>query len=135
MVSSLGLTNPGIQSSEYQRSAQGVNNAEDLLEAHSGLASLQIDDETHPHSCGQRKIRLGQAHALPGIAQRGTQRLGIGNGGHGWIVIKFPFGKLCSNYSSAASEVYRSGIKKVVTRAMHIKSPDREIMGGRNNDF
>ena len=43
---------------------EGIDHAEHLLQAHRGLAGLQIDHEAHAHPGGQGQIGLRQAQLL-----------------------------------------------------------------------
>jgi hypothetical protein len=95
-----GMNRLGTQTAQHQRSAQGINDPQHLRQSHRGLSGFELDNETHAHTGGKRKLRLGQAQAFPGCSQRGTQRLSCGNGGHGWQQ-NFLFGQLLSSISQS----------------------------------
>jgi hypothetical protein len=49
----LYLRGLGVQARQCQRSAQGVNDSQDLLKSHRVFATLQVNDETQAHSGGK----------------------------------------------------------------------------------
>src|SRR5574344_2182921 len=99
------------QACNRQRTPQGVQHAQDVLQAQGGFARLQIHDKAHAHACSQCQLRLGQAQLLARVAHglaeclgriEWYQRLGLGH-------VNFLFGKLWGQHGDVARIIYRWG--------------------------